>query len=139
MQSPRVKGGFAVGGVTAMTVQMLRAGLFNCIFDVQCFDLEAIRSYRENANHRCMSASHYSNPWNCATVTRPLRYRCTAVRDVLRTPTDVHFATGSTASRNGRCAHIPSFSQETRYLVVSVIPVSATTTSVLEVLRSHTM
>ena len=38
------------------------------LFDVQCFDLEAVRSYRENKNHIGMSASKYANPFDNPVV-----------------------------------------------------------------------
>jgi citrate lyase subunit alpha/citrate CoA-transferase len=68
MQAAQVKGSFAAGGVTGKIVEMLNAGLFRSLFDVQCFDLAAIKSYRENSAHRCMSASLYANPWNRGAV-----------------------------------------------------------------------
>jgi len=72
MAQKRVQGSFAAGGVTAQIVGMLEAGLFRTLFDVQCFDLEAVRSYRENAKHQSMSASLYANPWNRGAVVNRL-------------------------------------------------------------------
>jgi citrate lyase subunit alpha/citrate CoA-transferase len=43
---------------------MLEAGLFRKVFDVQCFDLKAVESYRTNRRHQAMSASLYANPHN---------------------------------------------------------------------------
>ncbi|QCP55013.1 citrate lyase subunit alpha [Trinickia violacea] len=57
-----VRGNFASGGVTGQLCDMLEAGLFRSIFDVQCFDLRAVDSYRRDSRHMAMSASLYANP-----------------------------------------------------------------------------
>ena len=46
---------------------MLEEGLVENLYDVQCFDLKAVKSYGENPNHHGMSASFYANPYdeNC--------------------------------------------------------------------------
>lgn len=62
MESEGVQGSFASGGITGYLVEMLEAGLFRSLFDVQCFDLKAVESYRRNPNHQAMSASLYANP-----------------------------------------------------------------------------
>ncbi|CAB3743798.1 Citrate lyase alpha chain [Paraburkholderia sediminicola] len=96
MRSAGICGSFAAGGVTAMTVQMLEAGLFSCIFDVQCFDLEAIRSYRENADHQCMSASLYANPWNAGAIVNRLDAMILGATEV-----DLDFNVNVTTRSNG--------------------------------------
>ena len=53
-------------------VDMLEAGLFKALFDVQCFDLRAVDSYRRNAAHMAMSASLYANPHNRGAVVNQL-------------------------------------------------------------------
>ncbi len=66
MQKNNIKGSFASGGITSFLVSMLEEGLFDKLYDVQCFDLEAVRSYKENDNHLPLSsityASVYGNP-----------------------------------------------------------------------------
>jgi len=62
MAERRVQGSFSAGGVTGNLVDMLEAGLFRTIFDVQCFDLRAVESYRNDPRHQAMSASLYANP-----------------------------------------------------------------------------
>ena len=57
-----IRGGFAAGGITGMIVDMLEAGLFRALLDVQCFDLRAVESFRRNPAHQQMSASVYANP-----------------------------------------------------------------------------
>jgi citrate lyase subunit alpha/citrate CoA-transferase len=72
MLERRVAGSFAAGGITGMIVDLLEAGLFRTLFDVQCFDLEAVASYRRNARHQAMSASMYANPHNRGAVVNQL-------------------------------------------------------------------
>jgi len=62
MSERRVQGSFGAGGVTGYLVDMLEAGLFRTVFDVQCFDLKAVESYRNDRRHQAMSASLYANP-----------------------------------------------------------------------------
>ena len=45
------KARFAFGGSTKYMVQMLENGSLDYILDAQAFDLEAVRSARENSNH----------------------------------------------------------------------------------------
>ena len=62
MQEKKVTGSFCMGGITGYMVDLLESGCFQSIMDVQCFDLEAVRSLRENAAHREVSAAHYASP-----------------------------------------------------------------------------
>lgn len=57
-----IRGGFLLGGVTKYLVEMLEEGLFEKIYDVQCFDLAAVKSIRMNAAHQEVSADTYANP-----------------------------------------------------------------------------
>lgn len=57
-----LKGGFLLGGITKYLVDMLEEGLFESIYDVQCFDLAAVESIRKNANHHEISSDTYANP-----------------------------------------------------------------------------
>lgn len=63
-----IKGSFASGGITGYLTEMLEIGLFSSLFDVQCFDLEAIESLKRNPAHLRMSASLYGNPEVSAVV-----------------------------------------------------------------------
>ncbi|MGM9972884.1 MAG: citrate lyase subunit alpha [Clostridiaceae bacterium] len=67
-----IKGSFASGGITGYLVEMLEENLFESLLDVQCFDIEAVRSYRENTRHQGMSASMYGNPHNKGAVVNQL-------------------------------------------------------------------
>jgi citrate lyase subunit alpha / citrate CoA-transferase len=68
MKEKQVKGSFASGGITHFLVDMQKEGLFNQLYDVQCFDLEAIESYKYNQDHHFMSASKYGNPFDQPVV-----------------------------------------------------------------------
>src|SRR4029453_11974618 len=60
------------GGVTGYLVDMLEADLFRTVFDVQCFDLRAVESYRNDRRHQAMSASLYANPHNRGAIADQL-------------------------------------------------------------------
>lgn len=62
MLKDNIKGSFGMGGITAYLVDMLEAGCFDTLMDVQCFDLRAVQSIRENPKHREVTASHYASP-----------------------------------------------------------------------------
>ena len=59
-----IHGSFASGGITGYFVDMMEQGLFEELKDVQCFDIDAVKSYDKNANHHGMSASKYANPYD---------------------------------------------------------------------------
>lgn len=62
MTARGVKGGFASGGITGFHVDMLEAGLFRSLMNVQCFDLAAVASFARDDRHQGISASMYANP-----------------------------------------------------------------------------
>lgn len=72
MKDKGIQGSFASGGITGYIVKMMEDGLFRALLDVQCFDLEAVRSYRENKNHLVMSGDMYGNPHNKGAVVNEL-------------------------------------------------------------------
>lgn len=57
-----VKGSFGLGGITGYLVDMLNAGCFEELLDVQCFDLKAVESIRTNPCHKEISAAKYASP-----------------------------------------------------------------------------
>jgi citrate lyase subunit alpha/citrate CoA-transferase len=65
-----IKGSFASGGITGFLVDMHESGLFEKLYDVQCFDLDAVKSYQKNLNHLSMSASAYGNPFDHPVVNQ---------------------------------------------------------------------
>ncbi len=62
MLAEKIQGSFGLGGITGYMVDMLNDGCFETLLDVQCFDLKAVQSIRENPRHREISASHYASP-----------------------------------------------------------------------------
>ncbi len=70
MLERNIKGSFASGGITGFLVDMLESHLFECLYDVQCFDLDAVKSYLKNKNHIAMSASKYGNPYDDPIVNQ---------------------------------------------------------------------
>lgn len=62
MAAQGVTGSFCSGGITGLHARMLNQGLFRSLLDVQCFDLEAVRSYRDDPRHQAMSAATYAGP-----------------------------------------------------------------------------
>ena len=67
-----VVGSFASGGITGQHVAMLEEGLFRTLLDVQCFDLEAVRSFACDPRHLAMSASRYADPHKRGAVVDQL-------------------------------------------------------------------
>lgn len=74
MISKNIKARFASGGITGQYVDMLENNLVDTLYDVQCFDLKAARSYRENRRHIAISASKYGNPFEENPVVNDLDF-----------------------------------------------------------------
>jgi citrate lyase subunit alpha/citrate CoA-transferase len=72
MKKKQICGSFASGGITGYLVDMYKEGLFKVLFDVQCFDLKAIESLKDNRAHITMSASMYANINNKGCVVDKL-------------------------------------------------------------------
>ena len=72
MRKNNVKGSFGCGGITGYFVDMLEEGLFEALFDVQCFDLKAVASIGRNAKHIEISCDMYANPFNAGCVVNNL-------------------------------------------------------------------
>lgn len=62
MLKDNIKGSFGMGGITGYLVDMLEEGCFESLVDVQCFDLKAVESLRNNPRHREVTAAHYASP-----------------------------------------------------------------------------
>ena len=61
MKERGVKGSFASGGITGYFTKMLEEGLFEHLYDVQCFDLDGVLSLSKNENHHAISAFEYAS------------------------------------------------------------------------------
>lgn len=57
-----IKGSFGMGGITKYFVDFLQDGLFEKLIDVQCFDLDAVKSIKSNPDHIEVGSSFYANP-----------------------------------------------------------------------------
>jgi len=62
MLKEHIKGSYVMGGITGYLVDMLNAGCFESILDVQCFDLNAVESIRTNPRHQEVSDAQYASP-----------------------------------------------------------------------------
>lgn len=97
MQRRGIVGSFASGGITGQIVEMLERGLFTSLLDVQCFDLRAVQSYRENSAHQAMSASMYANPSRRGAVVDKLDTMILGAAEI-----DLQFNVNVTTKANGR-------------------------------------
>lgn len=97
MHRLKVQGAFAAGGVTGHLCDMLEEELFRAIFDVQCFDLKAVDSYRRDARHLAMSASMYANPMSRGAVVDQLDTMILGAAEV-----DLDFNVNVTTGSSGR-------------------------------------
>ena len=68
MLEKNIKGSFGLGGITGYMVDMLQAGCFQNLLDVQCFDLKAVESLRNDPRHQEISAMHYAAPGSRSAV-----------------------------------------------------------------------
>lgn len=57
-----IQGSFGLGGITGYMVDMLQAGCFRNLMDVQCFDLTAVESIKNDPRHMEISAMQYASP-----------------------------------------------------------------------------
>ena len=67
-----IQGSFGLGGITGYMVDMLQAGCFRNLMDVQCFDLKAVESIRTDPRHQEISAMHYASPSSRSAVVDSL-------------------------------------------------------------------
>ena len=69
MEAAGIVGSFGMGGGTKMLVELLRRGLLRTILDGQAFDLDAIESLQQDANHVMIDPGLYANvdSRGCAT------------------------------------------------------------------------
>ena len=72
MLEKKIQGSFGLGGITGYMVDMLRAGCFRNLMDVQCFDLTAVESLREDPRHMEISALQYASPSSKSAVVDSL-------------------------------------------------------------------
>jgi citrate lyase subunit alpha/citrate CoA-transferase len=68
MLTKNIQGSFGLGGITGYMVDMLHAGCFQKLMDVQCFDLKAVESIRSDPRHQEISAMQYAAPGQKSAV-----------------------------------------------------------------------
>lgn len=95
MKEKNVKASFASGGITGYFVDMLEAGLVDELYDVQCFDLSAVKSIEKNLNHHSISAFKYANPFH-EPVVNNLDFVILGATEI-----DLNFNVNVTTSSNG--------------------------------------
>ena len=96
MATKQIKGSFASGGITNYLVDMLESDLFECLEDVQCFDLGAVASIKRNDNHHKMSASHYANPYDKTNIVKDLDVVILGATEI-----DLNYNVNVTTTSNG--------------------------------------
>jgi len=69
-----IQGSFGLGGITGYMVDMLQAGCFRSLMDVQCFDLKAVESIRTDPRHQEISALQYASPTSKSAVVDSLDF-----------------------------------------------------------------
>ena len=72
MLQEKIHGSFGLGGITGYMVDMLKAGCFERLMDVQCFDLAAVESIRTDPRHQEISSMHYASPASKSAVVDSL-------------------------------------------------------------------
>ena len=72
MKEKKITGSFASGGITDYLVNLLKEGYFEKLYDVQCFNLDAVESIKVNENHIKMSAHTYANINNPDNIVNKL-------------------------------------------------------------------
>ena len=72
MLAEGIQGSFGLGGITGYLVDMLQAGCFRTLMDVQCFDLKAVESIRTDPHHQEISAMQYASPASRSAVVDSL-------------------------------------------------------------------
>lgn len=74
MKEDGTRASMALGGITGYMVKMLEEGYVDGLMDTQSFDLDAVRSIRENEKHFEISASDYANPNNPTPAVNTLDF-----------------------------------------------------------------
>ena len=96
MKENNIRGSFGCGGITGYFVQMLEEGLFEHLYDVQCFDLAAVDSVEKNETHHKISADLYANPNNPAHIAGKLDVVILGASEI-----DLDFNVNVTTGSNG--------------------------------------
>ena len=68
MRKRGIKASFINGGVTKYVVDMLHEGLVDVVFDGQAFDLDAVKSLKDDQNHIETPLAMYGNPYSSGGI-----------------------------------------------------------------------
>ncbi|MHC1786101.1 MAG: citrate lyase subunit alpha [Christensenellales bacterium] len=96
MKQRRITGSFGLGGITGYLVDMLEEGCFEKLLDVQCFDLRAVQSIRDNPRHIEISAARYASPGAKSAVVDSLDAVVLGAAEI-----DTHFNVNVHTDSNG--------------------------------------
>ena len=94
MRARGIKMRWAIGGISAPTVDLLNKGLIGCIVDTQDFDIAAVQSVHEHPRHFEISTSQYANPMNKGAFVGKLDFVILAALEI-DTGFNVNVVTGS--------------------------------------------
>jgi len=94
MIEKQVVADFALGGITGHMVRLHEEGLVRKLLDVQCFDLDAVYSLKNNIRHFEIDASFYANPNNPGCAVNRLDVVILSALEIDRN-FDVNVITGS--------------------------------------------
>ncbi len=72
MRKRGIKASFINGGVTKYVVDMLHEGLVDVVLDGQAFDLDAVKSLKEDSNHIETPLAMYGNPYSSGGIVNML-------------------------------------------------------------------
>jgi citrate lyase subunit alpha/citrate CoA-transferase len=96
MRQLQITGSFGLGGITGYLVDMLQEGYFRTLMDVQCFDLKAVESIRDNPLHQQISATRYASPGAKSTAVNSLDVVVLGATEI-----DTHFNVNVHTDSNG--------------------------------------
>ncbi len=96
MLEDNLTGSFASGGITDYLVNMLNEGLFEKLYDVQCFELNAVKSVKDNPKHIKISASKYADILNEDNIVDQLDFVILGATEI-----DLDFNVNVTTSSDG--------------------------------------
>lgn len=100
MKELGVIGSFGMGGSTSALVELLDAGIFQRILDVQAFDQVAIKSLKNNPNHIEIGASQYANIHSSGAAVNVLDTVVLGATEV-----DIHYNVNVVTESDGRILH----------------------------------
>ena len=132
MMKQNIKGSFASGGITNFLVDMHLNGLFERLYDVQCFDLEAVESYKKNPKHLSMSASEYGNPNEKNPIVNQLDIVILGATEI-----DTSFNVNVTTDSNGKIIGGSGGHSDTAYGAKLTIITTNLTKSRTSIIKEH--